>query len=46
MTNRCLPARHGRDHRDLGAVGRRGLEVVEEPHVVIADVDAFPARQR
>ena len=27
------------DDRDLGAVGRRRRQVVEEPHVVVADVD-------
>jgi hypothetical protein len=31
--------RNRRDDRDLGAVGRLGLEVVEEADVVVADVD-------
>src|SRR4249919_1801659 len=34
-----------RDHRDLGAVGRRRLEVVEEADVVVADVHVHEAAQ-
>ena len=35
----------GRDHRDLGAVRGGRRQVVEEPHVVVADVDVDEAAQ-
>src|SRR6476660_719194 len=34
---------HRRDDADLGAVGRGAAEALEEPHVVVADIDVHEA---